>query len=129
MKRMTIAMLAATTAIALAGCQAQDGAGGVPPEDNEPDSTQSVVIEIELDDAGSTPQGERVEVATGQLVELEVTNDSSQDEEIHVHSDPEHTFDVAAGSSDTFTFSIDRPGQVEVEAHELGVTIVQLVVE
>jgi hypothetical protein len=26
------------------------------------------------------------------------------------------------------TFSIDRPGQVAIEAHEFGVTIVQLVV-
>lgn len=127
MKR-TIATLAAATTLLLVGCQAQDGAGGEAPE-NSADSSESVRVEIELDDSGATPQGERVEVATGQLVELDITNNSSQDDEIHVHSDPEQSFDVAAGSSDIFTFSINRPGQVAVESHGLGVTIVQLVVE
>ncbi len=48
-------------------------------------------------------------------------------EEIHVHSDPEHEYEVAAGDDKTFTFTLDTPGQVAVEAHHLDVTIVELV--
>ena len=65
-------------------------------------------------------------MAAGTPVTLLVTSDA--DEEIHVHSDPEHTYEVTAGGSIEKTFTIDRPGQVAVEAHGLGVTILQLVV-
>jgi len=60
-------------------------------------------------------------------VTLNVTSDA--DEEIHVHSDPEHEYEVKAGDSLDETFTIDTPGQVAVEAHHLDVTILQLVVE
>ncbi|KAA1379752.1 cupredoxin domain-containing protein [Aeromicrobium fastidiosum] len=83
-------------------------------------------VEITIKDGKVTPQGARVEVAAGKPVTLLVTSDV--DEEIHVHSDPEHTYQVTAGGSIEKTFTIDRPGQVAVEAHGLGVTIVQLVV-
>ena len=49
---------------------------------------------------------------------------------VHVHSTPEHEYEIAKGAKDkTFTFSIKTPGQVAVESHGLDVTIVQLVVE
>lgn len=88
---------------------------------------RGVVIDIGLySDRKPTPQGDRVEAKVGQKITLRVT--SATDEELHVHSDPEHTFDVKPGKDQLFTFTIDRPGQVAVEAHHAGVTIVQLVV-
>ena len=87
---------------------------------------EGTVVEITIKDGKVTPQGGRVEVTAGTPVTLVVTSDA--DEEIHVHSDPEHTYQVTAGDSITETLTIDRPGQVAVEAHHLGVTIVQLVV-
>ena len=72
------------------------------------------------------PQGERVEATVGAKVTLDIRSDV--DEEIHVHSDPEHTYEVKAGQPVTESFTVETPGQVAVEAHELGVTIVQLVV-
>ena len=84
------------------------------------------VVDITIKDGKVAPQGGRVEVAAGTPVTLLVTSDA--DEEIHVHSDPEHTYEVTAGGSIEKTFTIDRPGQVAVEAHGLGVTILQLVV-
>lgn len=83
-------------------------------------------VEIVIDDGKVTPQGDRVEVRVGQRITLQVTSDV--DEEIHVHSDPEHTYEVPAGGSITESFVVDTPGQVAVEAHGLDVTIVQLVV-
>ena len=87
---------------------------------------RSGTVRISIEDGTVTPQGDRVEVTVGQKGTLVVASDV--DEQIHVHSDPEHTYEVPAGGSITESFTIDTPGQVAVEAHELGVTIVQLVV-
>ncbi len=73
-----------------------------------------------------TPRGGRVNAKIGENITLSVT--STVDEELHVHSDPEHTFQVKPGKDQLFSFTIDTPGQVAVEAHHSGVTIVQLVV-
>ncbi|MFC5675866.1 hypothetical protein [Aeromicrobium endophyticum] len=83
-------------------------------------------VTITIKDGEVTPRGERVEVKKGQRITLLVTSDA--DEEIHVHSDPEHTYQVKAGGSIEKSFTIDTPGQVAVEAHHLDATIVQLVV-
>lgn len=84
------------------------------------------VVNITIKDGKATPQGKRVEVKVGDKVTLVVTSDV--DEEIHVHSDPEHTYEASPGKTLSETFTLKRPGQVAVEAHHLDVTIVQLVV-
>jgi plastocyanin len=83
-------------------------------------------VQITIEDGTVTPRGERVEVKKGQKITLVVTSDA--DEEIHVHSDPEHTYQVKAGGPIEESFTLDTPGQVAVEAHHLDATIVQLVV-
>ena len=93
-------------------------------EEAEKQRSQRVTITIK--DGKVMPRGERVEVGKGQKITLVVTSDA--DEEIHVHSDPEHTYQVKAGGSIEKSFTIDTPGQVAVEAHHLDATIVQLVV-
>lgn len=88
-------------------------------------ATDTVVVDIAIKDGKATPQGARVDVAVGQEVTLRVTSDAA--DEIHVHSEPEHSYDVVPGGSKDFTFTVEIPGQVAVESHHLGVTIVQLV--
>jgi plastocyanin len=102
--------------LVLAGCGGSDGA----PVSN------GVTIDIAIKDGTVAPQGKRVEVRTGERVTLHITSDA--DEQVHVHSDPEHEYELAPGDDKTYTFSVDVPGQVAVEAHHLDVTIVQLVV-
>lgn len=87
---------------------------------------KGVAVDIRIKGGKVTPQGDRIDVKVGQEVTLRITSDAA--EEIHVHSDPEHTFQVKAGDSIEESFTIDTPGQVAVEAHELEATIVQLVV-
>jgi hypothetical protein len=81
---------------------------------------------IDVSFAGDTvtPNGERVEVETGQPVELNITADAAG--EIHVHSDPEQTLDYDEGTSTVEIEPIDQPGVVDVESHDLEVIIVQL---
>jgi major membrane immunogen (membrane-anchored lipoprotein) len=92
----------------------------------EAEKQRGKVVTITIKDGKVTPRGERVEVEKGQRITLVVSSDA--DEEIHVHSDPEHTYQVEAGGSIEKSFTIDTPGQVAVEAHHLDATIVQLVV-
>ncbi|WP_332663395.1 hypothetical protein [Aeromicrobium sp.] len=120
--RIAAALLAG--ALVLAGCGASGEAADE--TDGGPKAT-GTQVDIVIKDGKATPQGKRVEVTAGTPVTLRITSDA--DEEIHVHSEPEHEFEVGPGHVLDETFTIDTPGQVAVEAHHLGVTIVQLVVE
>ena len=107
-----------TAAIVSLGCSSQaDDTSGTPSE--------PVRVEVTLEEEEATPSGDTVTARSGQPVELVVTSDAS--DEIHVHSDPEHEFEVPAGSSEkVFRFTLDTPGTYEVESHELEVVIIRL---
>lgn len=109
------------------GCRGTDtGTVTSSPNPGATPADQAVVVDIAVKDGSVTPQAERVDVKVGQEVTLRITSDAA--EEIHVHSDPERTYRVEAGDEVEESFTIDRPGQVAVEAHELEATVVQLVV-
>jgi major membrane immunogen (membrane-anchored lipoprotein) len=114
MKKTLIALFA--TSLLLAGCGGSDNS----------DAKKPVVVDISVHDGKVTPQGDRVNVKVGQKVTLHITSDV--DEEIHVHSEPEHEYEIGKGDDVKKSFTIGTPGQVAVEAHHLDVTIVQLVV-
>jgi hypothetical protein len=124
--------LLATTLLLMCGCGGSDT--GTVSSSPDPSAEQTaeeaapagVVVDIAIKDGKVTPQGDRVDVKAGQRVTLRITSDAA--EEIHVHSDPEHTYQVKPGDSVEESFTSDVPGQVAVEAHHLDVTIVQLVV-
>jgi hypothetical protein len=90
-------------------------------------SEDPVVVEITFEDGEVSPSGDRIDVDSGQPVELEVTADEPG--EIHVHSDPEHEFEYDEGTQTLEQFVIDRPGIVVVESHNLDKVIVQLEVK
>jgi hypothetical protein len=87
-------------------------------------ATGPKVIEVTIDGESVTPNGERVEVAVGQDVELDLTADTPG--EIHVHSSPEQELEYDAGESTVTIKGIDKPGTVDVESHTLEKVIVQL---
>ncbi|MDI6911925.1 hypothetical protein [Nocardioides sp.] len=101
---------------ALTACGGSDSPG-------ETDSGPKV-IEVTIEGESVTPNGERVEVAVGQDVELDVTADAPG--EIHVHSTPEQELEYDVGESTLTIEGIDRPGTVDVESHNLEKVIVQL---
>ena len=65
-----------------------------------------------------------VRADTGQKIMFMVTTD--EPDEIHVHSEPEHEFEIKPGPEQTFTFSVDTPGTIEVESHGLDTEILKL---
>jgi hypothetical protein len=143
----TLAVLLCTTALA-SGCAGEDdvpstettsteansteatptdpASSSEPSEPAEPTETDDDTQQIEVTIAGDsvTPNGDRVEVAVGEPIELIVESD--QPGEIHVHSTPEQSMDYAKGTTTLVLDPIERPGVVDVESHTLEKTIVQL---
>jgi hypothetical protein len=120
MRRVFAALALVVCAVGLVGC------GDDEPADNTTDlPTKTIDVTIEGDSI--TPNGDRVEVEVGQPIELVVKSDAAG--EIHVHSDPEQELEYGSGTTTLKSFTIDKPGIVEVESHELEKTIVQLEVK
>jgi hypothetical protein len=137
-----LAVLLCTTALAT-GCGGNDDSISTEPTSTVPNSSEATPSnpassdaseptgtagpqQIEVTFAGDsvTPNGERVEVAVGEPLELVVTAD--QPGEIHVHSSPEQQLEYHKGTTTIELDPIQRPGVVEVESHTLDKTIVQL---
>ena len=113
----TSATLLAVAMLGLTACGADDG--------NPTDGVATPVsIDVTFEDGSVSPNGERVEVGTGQPIELDITADEAG--EIHVHSDPEQTLEYDEGTSTVEIEGIDQPGVVDVESHGLDVVVVQL---
>ncbi|ORB62786.1 hypothetical protein BST47_22615 [Mycolicibacterium tusciae] len=82
------------------------------------------VIEITIDKGVATPTNAEAQAVLGQPIALQVTSDAV--DSLHVHSVPEHVFDVAAAPDQRFEFTVDVPGRVAVELHDLHVTVVTI---
>lgn len=78
--------------------------------------------------AGGTvyPSNAEATAVAGQPITLEVNSDTP--DSIHVHSVPDYVFDVQARPGQRFEFTVDIPGRVDVELHELNRTIVTITV-
>jgi plastocyanin len=107
-----ITLLALTTA-----CGGSDDSSG---SDEPP-----VTIEI-VEDGGqiSPADGHVVKVDVGQEVQLNVSADV--DDEIHVHTEPDHEYEVKAGEDASYSFTVDSPGVYPIESHGLEITLVKL---
>ncbi|MEO6603978.1 MAG: hypothetical protein ABIN55_00040 [Aeromicrobium sp.] len=129
---MKVAVALFAGVLLLAGCESKGHTDGGLKADptatatTTTDAPKGVMVEIEFVNGEVVPLNDVVDVKLGEPINLHVISDV--EEEIHVHSDPEHEYEVAAGDDATFTFTIDTPGQFAVEAHDLEVTIVELVV-
>lgn len=91
--------------------------------DDKASSDKPVVVNITVKDGKVDPSGDRVDVGTGQPIDLKVTADEAG--ELHVHSEPEQQLKYGVGET-TLKIEIDRPGVVAVESHELDQIVVQL---
>jgi hypothetical protein len=115
-----LGLMVATAALALGLTACSDDSS-----DSDGSSKQPVSVDITENGGKIEPVGQVVKASTGQDITLVVTSDAK--DEIHVHSDPEHEFEVKAGDEEKkFTFSVDTPGTIEVESHGLDVTILKL---
>ena len=67
------------------------------------------------------PVNATLQAKVGQPITFRVSSDAA--DELHVHSVPDHEFKVAAAPNQTFQFSVNVPGNVDVELHHLDRTV------
>ncbi|MDO3634999.1 hypothetical protein [Mycolicibacterium arseniciresistens] len=94
------------------------------PATSSTSAVAGTVIEVTIAGGVVTPVNAQAEAALGEPIVLEVSSDVV--DSFHVHSVPERTFDVEARPDQRFEFTIDVPGRVDVELHELHRTVVTI---
>ncbi|MFE6925229.1 hypothetical protein ACFVAV_29715 [Nocardia sp. NPDC057663] len=107
----------------LVGCASGDRSGTRTTPNGEPAAR---TIDIRIANGTVSPADTRTEAEVGERIVLRVDSDTA--DELHVHSDPAHTFPVAAASGQEFGFTVTVPGQVEIELHHAGRTVTTLLV-
>lgn len=114
-----IAAWVAALACALVGC------GGK----SSPVQPAAAALDINVTIANGqvTPTNATLQAKVNQQITLHVTSDAT--DELHVHSTPDHKFQVAAAPNQTFGFSVGVPGNVEVELHHLNRTVATIQVQ
>lgn len=112
--RFRNALLAAWVASVVCGLV---GCGG----SQSPRPTAGLDVSVTIAQGQVTPTNATLQAKVNQQITLKVTSDVT--DELHVHSTPDHKFQVAAAPNQTFQFSVDVPGTVEVELHHLKRTV------
>jgi hypothetical protein len=122
MRRVMVrgAAIAAWVAALICGLIACGGSTSQPP-------AAAVVLDVTIAKGQVTPTNATLGAKVGQPITLRVTSDAT--DELHVHSSPDHKFQVAAAPNQTFQFTVDVPGNVEVELHHLDRTIATIQVQ
>jgi hypothetical protein len=85
------------------------------------------VVDVTIAKGQVTPTNATVAARVHQQITFRVSSDAA--DELHVHSTPDHKFPIAAAANQTFQFSVDVPGNVEVELHQLDRTIATIQVQ
>ena len=85
------------------------------------------VVDVTIAKGQVTPTNTTLQAKVHQQITFRVTSDAT--DELHVHSSPGHKFHVAAAPDQTFQFTVDVPGNVEVEQHHLDRTIATIQVQ
>jgi hypothetical protein len=131
-------MVLAAAALITAGCGGSNGgeiASGSPspstvtpsdmPNDQAPPTR--LVIDVDIKEGNVTPTNEQLQAAVKEQIVIRVNSDVA--DQLHVHSNPEHTFNIEAKPMQSFQFTVDVPGKVDVELHQLKRTIATIAVQ
>jgi len=86
-----------------------------------------LVIDVDIKGANVTPTNEQLQAAVKEQIVIRVNSDAA--DELHVHSTREHSFKVEAKPMQSFQFTVDVPGRIDVELHQLNKTIATIQVQ
>jgi PBP1b-binding outer membrane lipoprotein LpoB len=136
--RAKILTMVTAAALITAGCgdsEAPDNASASPspssvsPSDmsNDQSAPTRLIIDVQIKGSDVTPTNQQLQAALKEQIVIRVNSDVA--DELHVHSTPDHTFNVDAKPMQSFQFSVDVPGKVDVELHHLNKTIATITVQ
>lgn len=128
-------------ALLTAGCGGSDGADNasgdtssaapstVSPSDmsNEQAPPTRLVVDVNIKGGNVTPTNEQLQAGVKEQIIIRVNSDAA--DELHVHSTPEHSFNIEAKPNQSFQFTADVPGKVDVELHKLNKIIATIQVQ
>jgi hypothetical protein len=125
----TLTVLTASAALLLAGCggstdSASSSSASAAPSASAPAGSPApgqLVVDLTIAGGKATPTNEQLQATVGEPIVFRVTSDA--EDELHVHSTPEHEFEIKAAGGQSFQFSVEVPGRVDVELHKLNTTI------
>lgn len=99
------------------------------PSPQSPSASQPAAglqIPVRIHGGAVTPLNARFDAKVGEPITLRVDSDVA--DELHVHSVPDHEFEVLPKAGQVFSFTVSVPGQVAIELHNLGKTVATLIV-
>jgi hypothetical protein len=128
-------------ALITAGCGGSNGSDTAPgsasssqpstvgPSDmsNEQAPPSRLAIDVDIKGGDVTPTNQQLKAGVNEQIIIRVNSDAS--DELHVHSTPEHKFNIDAKPMQIFQFTVDVPGKVDVELHKLNKTIATIQVQ
>jgi hypothetical protein len=94
---------------------------------NEQAPPTRLVIDVTIKGGDVTPSNQQLQAGVKEQIVVRVNSDVA--DELHVHSTPEHKFNVEAKPNQSFQFTVDVPGTVDVELHKLNKTIATIAVQ
>ena len=101
---------------------ASEIATGTTPSTSTTTTSAQTVFDVTIAGGEVTPTNAQVQAVAGEPIVLDVSSDVV--DELHIHSVPEQKFDVEARADQRFEFTVDVPGRVDVELHDLHRTVV-----
>ncbi|WP_163739103.1 hypothetical protein [Mycobacterium gallinarum] len=132
-------MVAAILTGALGGCGSPSDPAATPASDSSSSSStkspatstppsaaavDGTIVDIDIAGGIVTPTNGQAQGTVGKPIVLKVDSDVS--DSLHVHAVPEHTFQVEPRPGQQFEFTVDVPGQVDIELHDLNRTVVTI---
>ncbi|MGN7782698.1 hypothetical protein ACTJJE_24730 [Mycolicibacterium sp. 22603] len=127
----------ATAALISVGCSSrpadrpeettQPAPSGVPTLTDQQAAPERVLLEVTIAGGQVTPTNEQLQARVGEPILIRVTSDVP--DELHVHATPEHSFEVTPGPAQTFQFTVEVPGKVDVELHEAHRVVATIAVQ
>jgi hypothetical protein len=86
-----------------------------------------LLIDVQIKGGEVTPTNQQLQAGVKEQIVIRVNSDVT--DQLHVHSNPEHTFNIEAKPMQSFQFAVDVPGNVDVELHQLNKTIATIQVQ
>ena len=86
-----------------------------------------LTIDVDIKGGNVTPTNQQLQAGLKEQIVIRVNSDAA--DELHVHSPPEHKFNIDAKPMQMFQFTVDVPGKVDVELHHLDKTIATITVQ
>jgi hypothetical protein len=94
---------------------------------NEQAPPTRLAIDVDIKGGNVTPTNQQLNAGVKEQIIIRVNSDAA--DELHVHSTPEHNFNIEAKPMQSFQFTVDVPGKVDVELHKLNKTIATIQVQ